>query len=143
MHPSLFLTPIRDQNCGIVLPFEKHFRGICEHVSYLHSSRRSYQGLNQQTPIPSPPPEPSGLIHRHKILDGIINDYFWIMEENVVSTRLNWLDQMRPNKITQMFILGSNASPVTKFLLLKAHQERVADGICADLLKGLYFFPNL
>jgi putative transposase len=59
-------------------------RALTEYVNY-YNSRRPHQGLNQQTPIPSPPPEPSGLIHRRKILGGIINDYFRIPEDNVVS----------------------------------------------------------
>jgi putative transposase len=59
-------------------------RVLTEYVEY-YNSRRPHQGLNQQSPTPSPPPEPSGLIHRRKILGGIINDYFRIPGKNVVS----------------------------------------------------------
>ena len=65
---------------------ETHLRRVLtEYVEY-YNSRRPHQGLNQQSPIPSPPTETSGLIHRRRILGGVINDYFRISEENVVST---------------------------------------------------------
>jgi hypothetical protein len=64
---------------------ESHLRRVLtEYVEY-YNSRRPHQGLNQQSPIPSPPPETSGFIHRRRILGGIINDYFRIPEDNVVS----------------------------------------------------------
>ena len=64
---------------------ESHLRRVLtEYVDY-YNSRRPHQGLNQQTPILSPPPEPSGLIHNRKILGGIINDYLRIPEDTVAS----------------------------------------------------------
>jgi putative transposase len=64
---------------------ETHLRRVLtEYVEY-YNSRRPHQGLNQQFPIPSPPPEASGPILRRKILGGIINDYFRIPEKNFVS----------------------------------------------------------
>jgi putative transposase len=64
---------------------ESHLRRVLtEYVDY-YNSRRPHQSLNQQSPIPSPPPEHSGLIHRRKILGGIINDYFRIAEDTYVS----------------------------------------------------------
>ena len=70
---------------NILVVNESHLRRVLtEYVEY-YNSRRPHQGLNQQSPIPSPPPEPSGAIQRRKILGGIINDYFRISEEGVVS----------------------------------------------------------
>ena len=64
---------------------ESHLlRVLTEYVDY-YNSRRPHQSLNQQSPVPSPTPEPSGLIHRRKILGGIINDYYRIPEDNVIS----------------------------------------------------------
>ena len=63
---------------------ESHLRRVLtEYVEY-YNSRRPHQGLNQQSPIPSPPPKSSGLIQRRKVLGGIINDYFRIAEDAVV-----------------------------------------------------------
>ena len=70
---------------NLLIVSETHLRRVLsEYVEY-YNSRRPHQGLNQQSPIPSPPPEASGLIHRRKILGGIINDYFRIPEDNLVS----------------------------------------------------------
>ena len=65
---------------------ETHLRRVLtEYVEY-YNSRRPHQGLNQQSPIPYRPPETSGHIHCRRILGGVINDYFRIPEDNVVST---------------------------------------------------------
>jgi putative transposase len=70
---------------NILVVNESHLRRVLtEYVEY-YNSRRPHQSLNQQSPIPSPPPEPSGMIQQRKILGGIINDYFRIPSVGVVS----------------------------------------------------------
>jgi putative transposase len=72
---------------NLLIVNESHLRRVVtEYVEY-YNSRRPHQSLNQQSPIPSPPPEPAGLIQRQKILGGIINDYSRIPSAGVVSLR--------------------------------------------------------
>ncbi len=46
--------------------------------SYIHyyETARPHQGLGQQMPIPRKKSPNSGLIHKHEVLGGIINDYY-------------------------------------------------------------------
>jgi len=55
---------------------EAHLQRVLnEYVGY-YEQARPHQGLDQQTPIPRPPSDASGIIQKRKILGGIINDYY-------------------------------------------------------------------
>jgi hypothetical protein len=63
---------------------EKHLRRVLNEYLKYYNSRRPHQGLSQQSPIPRPEPVTDGNINRHKILGGIINDYFRSSEKTAV-----------------------------------------------------------
>ena len=46
-----------------------------EYVAYYYTAR-PHQGLDQQTPIPSPTPIGAGMVCDRKVLGGIIHDYY-------------------------------------------------------------------
>jgi hypothetical protein len=52
-----------------------HLKRVLVEFSDYYNAYRPHQGIDQQTPIPQQVP-PSGIIHRRKILGGIINDYY-------------------------------------------------------------------
>jgi len=52
-----------------------HLKRVLIEFSNYYNSSRPHQGIDQQTPIPQQLP-PSGIVHRRKILGGIINDYY-------------------------------------------------------------------
>jgi putative transposase len=55
---------------------EGHLRRVLvEYLSY-YNARRPHQGLDQQSPIPRETADIQGLVKKHKVLGGIINDYY-------------------------------------------------------------------
>ena len=68
----------------ILIINEIHLRRVLNEYLKYYNSRRPHQGLSQQSPIPRPEPVTDGKVNRHKILSGIINDYFRSSEKTAV-----------------------------------------------------------
>jgi len=55
---------------------ESHLRRVLQPYVEYYNSRRPHQSLEQQSPIPYPEPARTGVVERHQLLGGILNDYF-------------------------------------------------------------------
>lgn len=60
----------------VIVVNQTHLRHVLsEYVSYYNLSR-PHQGLDQQRPIPSPPPALVGNVYSRPVLGGIIHDHY-------------------------------------------------------------------
>jgi hypothetical protein len=59
------------------------YRILTEFLAY-YNTRRPHQSLEQQSPIERSEPTSAGLIHKRKVLGGIITDYFRLSAQTSV-----------------------------------------------------------
>ncbi len=60
----------------VLILSEGHLRRVLQTYIEYYNSRRPHQSLEQQSPIPYPEPARTGVVERHQLLGGILNDYF-------------------------------------------------------------------
>jgi hypothetical protein len=81
-----FVRTVREEILDKMLIInEAHLRRVLIEFLDYYNQRRPHQGLEQQSPIERPEPLTEGLIRRHKVLGGIINDYFRVPPLNVAA----------------------------------------------------------
>ncbi len=68
----------------ILIINEAHLRRVLNAFLDYYNARRPHQSLAQQSPIPRAAPVTTGKINRHKVLGGIINDYFRAPDQTAV-----------------------------------------------------------
>ena len=81
-----FVRTVREEILDKVLVInEAHLQRILVEFLDYYNRRRPHQGIDQQSPIERPDPLTEGLIGKHPVLGGIINDYFRVPPLNAAA----------------------------------------------------------
>ncbi|MCJ7702577.1 MAG: transposase [Anaerolineales bacterium] len=79
-------SPIRDECLNHILIINpNHLKRVLFKFSDYYNASRPHQGIDQQIPIPHQT-QSIGMIHRRKVLGGIINDYYRPPSPTALST---------------------------------------------------------
>jgi putative transposase len=73
----------------VLILSEGHLRRVLQTYIEYYNTCRPHQSLEQQSPIPYPEPMKMGVVKRHQLLGGIINDYFRVPGNNAVAPYLS------------------------------------------------------
>ncbi len=80
-----WIRSVREECLDWILILNKaHLRRVLNVYLEYYNKYRPHQGLEQQSPIPRPEPETTGIVKQRQILGGIVNDYFRSSDKTAV-----------------------------------------------------------